>query len=353
MDLNLLISTVITATAALIAIIGGFLISRVITLSSEQNGIRRKIREIELEIATKVQLFNTVSKSLLEEDQENFVSNNSSELITSKKDRGVFFEKWEDISKRWSHEDFKPVIEELNEIEKHLFSIFNQRQVTYKEDLPEVFEEFMDTLKSESLRGRQHWYELFYIPYRKQLKPKPKSETYNMFERMGLTSQTLNQNPTYGLTLPASYKNNESLNRSRIYGQKVNDYEIYERDLHFLRHQEAAQKKILKDYGYPDGMWGGLGVIVYASIVSIVYPVMLLPYPVATYNDELIKTWIISLFISQLIILLGYLGVNMYNLTRDEEDEKLRPLLYLKKIQSFLSLNLLKRHKKRISEIEK
>jgi hypothetical protein len=44
MDLNTLISNIVTSTAALVAIIGGFLISRVIiTLSSEKNGCEKEI----------------------------------------------------------------------------------------------------------------------------------------------------------------------------------------------------------------------------------------------------------------------------------------------------------------------
>lgn len=44
MDSNLLISTV--ATAALIAIIGGFLISRVITLASERESQKQILRDV-------------------------------------------------------------------------------------------------------------------------------------------------------------------------------------------------------------------------------------------------------------------------------------------------------------------
>ena len=53
MDLNGLISTIISSTAALVAIIGGFLVSRVITLSGEKNGILKKIKEIDKELDIK------------------------------------------------------------------------------------------------------------------------------------------------------------------------------------------------------------------------------------------------------------------------------------------------------------
>lgn len=53
MDLNGLISTIISSTAALVAIIGGFLVSRVISLSSEKNSIVRRLREINNDLKSK------------------------------------------------------------------------------------------------------------------------------------------------------------------------------------------------------------------------------------------------------------------------------------------------------------
>ncbi|TYS14281.1 hypothetical protein FZC78_19185 [Rossellomorea vietnamensis] len=52
MDLNILITTIVTSTAALVAIIGGFLVSRIISLSSEQNAAEKRLQEIEEEHKT-------------------------------------------------------------------------------------------------------------------------------------------------------------------------------------------------------------------------------------------------------------------------------------------------------------
>lgn len=48
-------------------------------------------------------------------------------------------------------------------------------------------------------------------------------------------------------------------------------------------------------------MWDGLVVLMYASIVGIGYPITLLPYPTETYNDEVIRRFVLGLFISLLI----------------------------------------------------
>jgi hypothetical protein len=46
LDLDILITTIVTSTAAIVAIIGGFLVSRVISLSSEQNVAESRLLDI-------------------------------------------------------------------------------------------------------------------------------------------------------------------------------------------------------------------------------------------------------------------------------------------------------------------
>jgi len=46
MDLNGLINTIIASTAALVAIIGGFLVSRVLALSSERVAVERSLMRL-------------------------------------------------------------------------------------------------------------------------------------------------------------------------------------------------------------------------------------------------------------------------------------------------------------------
>ena len=100
MDLTSLISTIITSTAALVAIIGGFLVSRVISISGEQNAEVKKLKEIQekVRIQKKQQAIvsltlDDIGKRLMEaelislEEQENkhkqIIENNS-------KPEGVF-----------------------------------------------------------------------------------------------------------------------------------------------------------------------------------------------------------------------------------------------------------------------
>jgi len=81
MDLNNLLSTTINSTSALVAIIGGFLVSRVISLSSEQNSIKRRLREINNEISAKEKMLDNIINWLFEDDLNDFIKANCKKIL--------------------------------------------------------------------------------------------------------------------------------------------------------------------------------------------------------------------------------------------------------------------------------
>jgi hypothetical protein len=86
MDLNTLISNIVTSTAALVAIIGGFLISRVIiTLSSEKTGVKRKLNEVKNGVFAKEEMFKKIEQDILDEDAEDFIDYNYKDLLFNEK----------------------------------------------------------------------------------------------------------------------------------------------------------------------------------------------------------------------------------------------------------------------------
>jgi hypothetical protein len=312
MDLNLLIATVVTATAALIAIIGGFLVSRVITLSSEQSGIRRRLREIKLDITAKEQLLSEVEENLLEEDRADFIGGYYTELIFDKIPLEVLLESMEGSYRGRSTKDLEPAVDELLRINTDLTKMFTGRGIKYSTDLPREFWNFA-AIASEDLEGRRSWYELLYDEYQYQLPKRPKTGPPG-FPIL----------PDLDFTPPRFSNPIQAQTEAQAYQQKKRDHDTYRNELSYLRQQESEQKKILEDYGKPHGMWGGLTVLVYASIVGIGYPVTLLPYPLQTYNDEATRILILLLFLSQLLALFVYLGISMYSLTKDEKDPERR-----------------------------
>ncbi len=309
MDLNQLITTIVTATAALTAIIGGFLISRVITLSSEQSGIRRRLREINIDITAKEQLYIEAEKNLLEEDREDFVYEYYEDLTISKTPLKVVLEGQEEVFRGRSAEELEPAVDELTRIDSALKKLLEDRGIRYSNDLPDEFDNFA-TLTPEDLEGRKSWYELLYRAYKHKLPKRPKS---------GALGLSLLHDMDF-INSPSLY-NIKTQSEAQAYQQKKRDRDTYNNEISYLKQQKLEQQKILDDFGKPHGMWSGLAVLIYASIVGIGYPITLLPYPKETYNDEATRLLILLLFLSQLLVLFLYLAINMYLLTKDQKSD--------------------------------
>lgn len=309
MDLNPLITTIVTATAALTAIIGGFLISRVITLSSEQSSIRRRLREIKIDITAKEQLYIEAEKNLLEEDREDFIYEHYEDLTINKTPLKVVLENQSGVFRGRSTEELSSVVDEITSIDSALKKLFEDRGIRYSDDLPDELDNFK-TLAPEALEGRKSWYELLYDAYKYKLPKRPKSR-----------SPGLSPLADIEFIPPPSFHNIQTQSEAQAYQQKKRDRDTYKNEISYLKQQMLEQQKILEDFGKPHGMWSGLAVLVYASIVGIGYPITLLPYPKETYNDEGTRYLILLLFLSQLLVLFVYLGINMYLLTKDEKPE--------------------------------
>lgn len=83
--MDTLISTIISATSALVAIIGGLLVSRVITLASEKSSIVRRLREIDSEMTNKQDMLNKIELRLLEDDVDNFIKEYAEDILVEGK----------------------------------------------------------------------------------------------------------------------------------------------------------------------------------------------------------------------------------------------------------------------------
>lgn len=291
--LETLISTIITSTAALIAIIGGFLVSRVIALSSEQNGINRKLREISNEITAKEDTFSRVKDYIMNEDAFDFISDNVEELSVGKVSL-------EEVHK--SDQFTELSVEQLEPYIKEYKSIFNELldHVGKFSSVPSDFYEFKKKLTTEvSKPEKLDWYEVAYSFIYKSL---PKEKPRNSF--------LPNIPPLPNLSNPVPSVNH-------YYREQVKIKEQLENELEVLKLQKEEQQKILAEYGNPSGVWSGLAVLVYSSVVGIAYPVTMLPYPPNTYNDSLTKVFLIILFLSELVALFGYLILAMRKLTKN------------------------------------
>lgn len=298
MDLNTLISTIVTSTAALVAIIGGFLVSRVISISSEQNGIKRKIREIDNDLIAKKEIKANIEKYLFEDDLNDFMSKkNIKRLVLYSKSLEEIIE--EDEFTYLTKEELQPHFDQLRSIAKELFAKIEELD---EDEISNSFNEIKEQVGGFKYPEREKWYKRVFEVL---------NDEATKSQQTGILSQVYN----YDIPISTIAPNSDYKDKKKELGQIEDEIKIIEL-------QKKAQVELLSNYGKPVWIWSGIGVLFYASLVGIIYPSTLLPYPLETYNDGLTKWFLLSLFYSQLLALFVYLSFAMYKLTHSDEDMK-------------------------------
>lgn len=136
--MDTLISTIISATSALVAIIGGLLVSRVITLASEKSSIVRRLREIDSEMTNKQDMLNKIELRLLEDDVDNFIKEYAEDILVEGKTIEDILE--EDDSIKRNEVELKPYVEDLYRIYNDLMTMIENTDYGYS--LPSNFDLF-------------------------------------------------------------------------------------------------------------------------------------------------------------------------------------------------------------------
>lgn|SRR5699024_10410887 len=300
MDLNILISSIITGTSALVAIIGGFLVSRVISLSSERSAIERRLREINNDISIKEEMYDRSVDLLLEEDADDFILEHYEALFFSEKSVEELLDK--DNYNDLTVEKVNPFIKQFYFVKDEVITLIDKYE---RDTLPKDFDDIIDGISELSTPNKKTWYELVYDIIYENL---PREQPTNSF---GIPHAIISPPINHNLIKPVS--------EQQRYREMVKERDLLSDDLKSLKTQKKEQKKLLDDYGTPQGMWSGLGVLIYACIVGIVYPSTLLPYPTEYYDDITTKWFVLGLFFSELVVLFVYLGFSLYRLTKESK----------------------------------
>lgn len=296
MDLNILISSIITGTSSLVAIIGGFLVSRVISLSSEQSAIEKRLKEINNDISIKKDMYEKSSALLLAEDVDDFILENIKNFVFTDKSVEQLLD--EGDYDGLTAEKLEPFIKLFNSVKDEVIKIINEYD---KDTISKDFDDIINGKSDLNIPDKKYWYELVYDEIYESL---PREQPLNSF-----SLPQFMHNPTY------NQKHITPVIEQQRYREMVKDCEKLSNDLIILSAQQKEQQELLSYYGTPHCMWSGLGVLMYACIVGIVFPSLLLPYPIEYYNNTTIRWILLGLFFSELVVLFIYLGLSLYRLT--------------------------------------
>lgn len=276
MDLTSLINTIITSVAALVAIIGGLLVSRVISLANDQHFIKRQLGDINLKIKHKEQLHRKIEEYLFEDDLDDFVTiKNLKLLLQGRSLKEIVKESEYDYL---TIEELLPHFEVLLLIKDEVIELFQDENFS-----SEWFAERLD-MKNVIYSNRIEWYE-------------------RMLEAL-IQFYTPKDPFSFNFPYQSSFP---TLSGVSDYKQKVKEKEQLENELIILKSQKQELVSSVNEYFQIKGIWVGIGVLAFVSFLGILYPASLLPYNLEAYNDLKTKNLLIAIFAVCLVTIFGYL----------------------------------------------
>ncbi len=270
-DLTPLLTTIAASSASFVAILGGFIASKMISISSERENVLAKIHEVEQQQAFKQGEFLRLQTALFEGQSLDFISGNINALVKRENLENVYRE---DIQQSISKKDLLPYWNRANNLAGELFNSFEKKEDLNEDKIPvplakkysqdhfaySVFKELMDWVAKQQT--------------------KPSASTY------------FNRIKTY---VPLNTKQIDEL----------------ESDLKWLSFQHLQLVEEKKRLSKPRGMKAGLIIFGLFSLGCIVLPLML--SPLSTDNTcfyRMIKAIVLFLFcigLSAIFLYLVYL----------------------------------------------
>lgn len=271
-DLTSLLTTISSASASFIAILGGLVASKLLTISSERDAVLAKISEIEKEISVKEAQKNTLQKENNDSDALDFIESNIADLIQGKS-LNLVFEK--STEKSLSIETLQPYWETGIAINKRIQHSMVPGIINISQ---------LRSLKKES--------ELEYA--QDAFSKNVSLIVLNYFEDQFNRSSSSPFSAT--LRVPNTFFRASIWDRQRYESNARTIFQLQSSldSLHFQKSQYEKDKKLLKN---PVGVSDGLNIFGRFSLVCIVLPLILLPFETANiYLFLLIKIFFIGCF---------------------------------------------------------
>jgi hypothetical protein len=290
-DPNWLLSTIVQSAAAFVAIVAGFIISRLLALSAERSSLQAKVRDIKIQIGIKKQNLDVLEKQLLEWDAENFLKD--SDVLDMIIESGGQISLAETMKRKTgckrSEDELRPYWDEAITVTKNAFQIVKDKfsELAESGDI-DIF------LKNLGLNLYSYRQKIYFRVFGQISKEYEKRR--NPFGVM--------MNSISSISMPDNgIRSLDEINRYRSLEQ---DTETIGRDKNALETQLTDLEVQLKQFGRPKGVKLGIIFLAYFSFVGIVIPVFLLPFPPEQFTLTL-KWGIFLLFISGLVFFFIYL----------------------------------------------
>jgi len=313
-DPNWLLSALAETAGALVAIIGGFLVSRLVGLSSQRSGLRGRLAEVERSLEAGQRLETSSRKELVDWEQNLLVGCFIGDLARAKGDAsGLGLAACETYT--LTQAEISECVAAESDAVRDALRFFDSHPVSHAS--PAEVGEFLAANGAHiEGRGTRAFGAVYDVLRERAPKPAPGRGLFGLpYIAPGLVGSDTGRllrgmRSLQEQQFDANYHNN-LIRRWQDAKHAV--------DIHKLE-REAVQNGLSR-LGKPSGLISGAAVLTYLTISGVVVPLSLLP---ATSLSSLSKWLVLGAFFVGLIWLLLYLLASIRSLGKPEPDRRLR-----------------------------
>lgn len=304
-ELTSFLTTVAASSASIVAILGGFIASKLISINSDRDAVLSQISDLEQQIAFKQNEVNILQKQFDEDDALSFISEHIKELTRRSSLDNVYRK---DIPQEMMLETLRPYWERAITLVGELSNSFDQNgeQLQLNPDtIPlDLAKKYKDDAFAYSVLTK----------ILKFIKKETKSKNGKSSSPFGIPDIS-----------PIDIDDFQIADRIRL-NSDIDHFSELKADIKWLKLQRSQllyRKNALKK---PKGMLGGLIIFALFAIACIIVPLALSP----RYTESLQVFWtykiiILILFIAGLVTVFGYLNYLLQweeGSTENEQKEK-------------------------------
>lgn len=296
-DPNWLLSTCAQSAAAIVAIIGGFIATRVLSLSTERNGIELRLKEAVNNLRLKQEMLDEVNDKIIMSDVNDFLDN-AIQIIIEKGGEMPLKDLIEKYDPDVEEERILPYYNKVIETTKRAYKFFEDNtELLAMHDFPRKMEDFLNEIKIKIPNKDKDIYQ----------------GVYKLLREEYFKGSNLFYVPDIGAI--KGIANISSISENQRYNQLIESRDLLESDCKIL----DAQIKDLKDrlifFGRTSGLGWGMLCLIYFSLSGIVFPIFLTPICPEQFT-EAHKWSVFGLFVSGLVAVFLYLGISIIQLSK-------------------------------------
>ena len=311
-DPEWLLATMAQSAAALVAIAGGFLVNRVLTLGTERQGLERRGRELEQQMRDQVERLQRDRQRRTGASWDRYVDLMAAACAARYETNGSVSPEWL-VERLWL--SGVPTREEMLRIAALLVEETKQASEHFErgESLPDsgttdwaVYKIYqtVEAAREESVRVAQQAARHAELRA-KAGRPPPSSSVYNRL-RAAVSRSTRSQDSELNQSRQKRYAKLIEAERER-----QDRLALLEREHDFVRTEAARVAK-------PQGLWFAASAFSYLTVAGVVVPVVSLAWRPVPYN-LLSRRWLVFLFVSGLLVLGWYLIWAIRQLSKDRD----------------------------------